>query len=444
MRQAETSLSKLIATAERALDFAKRAGASAAEVDIGTGQGLSVTVRMGAVETVEHQRDKGMGITVYFGHRKSSASTTDFSDQALSDAVQAACSMARHASADDCAGLIDPRYLARTVPDLDLCHPWEIAPESAIELVIRCEDAARRADPRITNADGTVLNTYGGAHVYGNSHGFAGGWEWTTHSLECAVIAEADGKMQRDGWYTSARDHTELQPGAAVGRYAAERTVARLGARKLATGNVPVIFEAPVAKSLAGHFISAISGGALYRKASFLLDSLGKRIFAEHVNIHERPHLPRGPGSAPFDDDGMATRERLLVGEGVLNGYLLSAYSARKLGLDPTGNAGGAHNVIIEPGACDLDGLIKLMHRGVLITDLIGFGVNNVTGDYSRGAAGFWIERGEIQYPVEEITIAGNLADMYQRIVQIGSDVDRRGNIQTGSILVETMTIAGH
>ena len=443
MNESQNNRSRLIATAIKTLEFARQSGASAAEVDIGTGQGLSVTVRLGEVETIEHQRDKGMGITVYLGNRKSSASTTDFSDQALRDTVQAAVAMARYAGADDCAGLIDSEYLARTVPDLDLCHPWDIAPETAIELAIACEDAARQTDSRIVNADGTVLNIYGGTHVYGNTHGFTGGWDWTSHSLECAVIAEQDGKMQRDGWYTSARDHAELQSGPAVGRYAAQRTVARLGARKLPTCNVPVIFEAPVAKGLLSAFLAAVSGGALYRKASFLLDRMGQQIFAGHINIREQPHIPKGPGSAPFDNDGMATRDRDLVSNGILNGYLLSAYSARKLGMAPTGNAGGVHNLILESGASDLDGLIRQMHRGLLITDMIGFGVNNVTGDYSRGAAGLWIEHGQIQYPVEEITVAGNLADMYRRIVQVGNDVDRRGNIQTGSILIENMMVAG-
>ena len=443
MRQPETNLNKLLATADKALGFARQAGATAAEVDIGIGQGLSVSVRLGVVETIEHQRDKGMGITVYLDHKKSSASTTDFSDQALLDTVQAAVAMAKHASSDDCAGLTEPEYLAKNVPDLDLCHPWDIAPEAAIKLAVACEDAARREDRRIVNTDGTALNTYSGTHVYGNSHGFTGGWDWTNHSLECAVIAEQDGKMQRDGWYTSARDQMELESGPAVGRYAAQRTVTRLGARKLPTCNVPVLFEAPVAKGLLSTFLAAIAGGALYRKASFLLDSLGRQVFAAHINIRERPHLPKGPGSAPFESDGMATRDRELVSNGILNGYLLSAYSARKLGMTPTGNAGGVHNLILEAGASDLDGLIRQMHRGLLITDMIGFGVNNVTGDYSRGAAGLWIEHGQIQYPVEEITVAGNLADMYRGIVQVGSDVDRRGNIQSGSILIENMMVAG-
>jgi len=443
MKSGESNLTKLVVTVEKALTFAKQAGASAAEVDIGTGQGLSVSVRLGEVETVQHQRDKGMGITVYLGNRRSSASTTDFGDQALRDTVQAAVAMARHASPDECAGLLEPEYLARSIPDLDLCHPWDLAPETAIALAIACEDAARQADRRIVNTDGTALNTYGGTHVYGNSHGFTGGWNWTSHSLDCAVIAEQDGKMQRDGWYTSARDHTDMQHGPALGLYAARRTIARLGARKVPTGNVPVIFEAPVAKGLLSALVTAISGGALYRKASFLLDSLGKQIFASHINIRELPHIPKGPGSAPFDNDGMATHNRELVGNGILKGYLLSAYSARKLGMTPTGNAGGVHNLILESGTEDLAGLIRQMHRGLLITDMIGFGINNVTGDYSRGASGMWIDNGEIQYPVEEITVAGNLIEIYKGIVQVGKDVDQRGNVQSGSILIDRMMVAG-
>jgi len=444
MAQSQKKKSELVMIAEKVLDFAKQAGASAAEVDIGTGQGLSVTVRLGDVETIEHQRDKGMGITVYLGKKKSSANTTDFSDKALLETVNAAYTMAKYANEDDCAGLIEPQYLARDVPDLNLSHPWDISPDAAIHLAIECEEAARQADSRITNADGTVLNTYGGTHVFGNSHGFCDGWEWTSHSLECAVIAEQDGKMQRDGWYSRCRDHQELQAVTDVGLTAAKRTVNRLGARKIPTCNVPVIFEAPVARGLLATFLSAISGSAQYRKASFLLDCLGKQVFATHINIKEQPHIPKGPGSAPFDDDGMATRTQDLVSNGILQSYLLSAYSARKLGMTPTGNAGGVHNLTIESGKHDLAGLIKLMNRGLLITDMIGFGVNNVTGDYSRGASGLWIENGEIQFPVEEVTVAGKLTDMYHQILEVGNDIDRRGNVQTGSILIENMMIAGN
>ena len=443
MDQAIDNRARLITTVEKVLASAKRQGASAAEVDIGTGQGLSVTVRNGEVETIEHQRDKGMGITVYFGGRKGSANTTDFSDQALDAAVQAACTIARNMGEDPCAGLIDPRYIAREVPDLDLCHPWDITPEQAIAITTECEAVALQTDKRIVNADGTSLHTYQGIHIYGNTHDFIDGWAWSNHSLQCVMIAAQDGNMQRDGWYTRARDREGLQDRLELGRYAAQRALDRLGARKLPTTSVPVIFEAPAARGLLSTFISAISGGALYRNSSFLLDSIGKKIFSDHITISEQPHIAGGPGSAPFDNDGMATRDRELVTAGVLNGYLLSAYSARKLGMQPTGNAGGVHNLIISHGDSSLQELIREMHKGLLITDTIGFGVNNVTGDYSKGVSGFWIENGEIKFPVEEITVAGNLKDMYRQVIQVGNDIDRRGNIQTGSILIENMMIAG-
>ncbi|MFQ5661481.1 MAG: metalloprotease PmbA [Gammaproteobacteria bacterium] len=433
----------LIGIIQRLLDIAKATGATAAEVDIGTGMGLSVTVRMGEVETIEHQRDKGLGLTVYIGAHKGSANTTDFSEQALNETVQAACSIAKNTGVDECAGLLDAQYLAQEIPDLDLSHPWDIPPERAIELAKSCEDEARKTDRRIKNSDGCVLNTYAGTHVYGNSHGFTGGWDWSSHTLDCSVIAEQGASMQRDGWYSKARDYHDMQAIDEIGRQAAARTVARLGARKLSTRHVPVIFEAPVATGLFSAFISAISGGALYRKASFLLDKLEQPVFADTIHIHEQPHLKKGLGSCPFDNDGMATRARDLVKDGILQGYVLSAYSARKLGMAPTGNAGGVHNLIVEPGKCDLDGLIKTMDTGLLITDMIGFGVNQVTGDYSRGASGVWIKGGAIQYPVEEITVAGNLARMYKHIIEVGNDVDRRGNIQTGSVLIEEMVVAG-
>jgi PmbA protein len=427
----------------RVLDLAGRRGAGAAEVDLGSGHGLSVTVRNGDVETIEHQRDKGLSVTVYLGRRKGSASTTDFGDTALAQTVEAACTIAGYASEDDCAGLLEPRYLAREIPDLDLSHPWEISPEEAIALARQCEAEAKRTDARITNSEGAVLGTYSGTHLYGNSHGFIGGWDWTSHSLDCNVIAGDGATMQRDGWYTKARDPLQLEDPRAVGRRAAERTVARLGARRLPTRKVPVIFEAPLAAGLFASFVTAISGAALYRKASFLQDSLGHAVFAPHLDIREEPHLRKALGSAPFDADGMATRPRDLVSAGTVMGYVLSAYSARKLGMEPTGNGGGVHNIIVGHGDLDLAGLIREMWTGLLVTDLIGFGINQVTGDYSRGASGFWVENGEIRRPVEEITIAGNLKDMYRGIMAVGSDVDRRGNFQTGSLLIDGMTVAG-
>jgi PmbA protein len=427
---------------QQVLDYARAEGATSAEADIGCGEGLSVTVRLGELEAIEHQRDKGLGITVYIDQRKGSASTTDFSEHAIRDSVNAACTIARNASADKYAGLIAAEYLATEVPDLDLHHPWEITPDEATELAIECETAARQTDSRIINADGTLVNSYSGKHAYGNSLGFIGGWDWSSHLLDCTVIADENG-MQRDGWYSKTRNANDLEDAKAVGKKAAQRTVARLGARKLTTRQTPVIFEASVAASLFSAFIGAISGGALYRKASFMLDKINQQIFSDHIHIHENPFVPGAMGSAAFDSDGMATRAHDIVRDGILKSYVLSAYSARKLELPPTGNAGGVHNLFIEPGSQDLNALISSMHKGLLVTDMIGFGVNQMTGDYSRGASGFWVENGEIQYPVEEITVAGNLLDMYMQIISIGNDVDARRNIRTGSVLIENMTVAG-
>ena len=428
---------------DKALSRSRALGANSAEADISTGGGLSVNVRMGQVETIEHQRDKSLGITVYMGKRKGSASTTDFSAKAVEATVNAACTIAGNASEDDCAGLIDPEFLAKQVPDLDLCHRWDISPQEAIELAIECEDAARQTDQRLTNSDGALVSTYTGSHLYGNTNHFVNGWDWSSHNIDCAVIAEENGKMQRDGWYTKARDQRDLDNVKTVGEEAARRTLARLSARKISTRSAPVIFEAPVARGLFSALTTAISGGALYRRASFLLDKLGEQVFAPQVQIEEQPHLLKQLGSAPFDNDGMATGRKQLIRDGVLESYVLSAYSARKLGLPPTGNAGGVHNLMVQVSEQDLEALIRQMDTGLLITDMIGFGVNQITGDYSRGASGFWIERGELQYPVEEVTVAANLADMFKQIVGISNDVDNRGNIKTGSVLIENMTIAG-
>ena len=428
---------------QQVLDEALKQGATAAEADISTGTGFAVTVRWGEVEKIEHERDKGLSVTVYMGNRKGSASTSDFSEHSMVETIKAACDIARYTSEDNAAGLVDATLMATEIPDLDLHHPWSITPEQAIELATHCEDVAREFDPRINNSDGAMVNTYTGTHAYGNTNGFAGGWKWSSHTIDCTMIAEHAGAMQRDGWYSKVRDYNDLQTFNIIGEEAARRTVGKLGARKLSTRNVPVIFEAPVASGLFSAFITAISGGSLYRRASFLLDKLGEQVFSKHIYIYEQPHLKKALGSAPFDNDGVATHPRDIVKDGVLQGYVLSGYSARKLGLQTTGNAGGVHNLIIEPGKKSLDDLIKQMNTGLLITDMIGFGVNQVTGDYSRGASGFWIENGEIQYPVEEITVAGNLKDMYQHIIDIGNDVDPRGNILTGSVLIDNMTVAG-
>nr|VFK26363.1 MAG: PmbA protein [Candidatus Kentron sp. MB] len=423
---------------------ATRQGASSAETGIASGSGLSVSVRLGEVETIEHIRDQGLGVTIYFGQKKGSASTTDFNRKAIKETVEAACTIARYTSNDDCAGLADPERMATKFPHLNLYHPWELEPETAISIATTSENAAREFDNRITNSEGASVNWHEGTHVYGNTHGFLGVHSGTRHSIDCTVIAGSGAGMQRDGWYTSARDPADLEDAKNVGIKAAQKAIARLDARRIATQTIPVIFQAEIATGLFGHFLSAISGGALYRKSSFLLDHLGKQIFPEFIRIHERPHLPKAPGSTAFDNEGVATKPRDVVTDGILQGYLLGSYSARKLGMETTGNAGGAHNLTIEPNAQNLTALLKEMGTGLLVTELMGSGVNIVTGDYSRGAAGFWIQGGEIQFPVQEITIAGNLRDIFLGMRRIGNDTEKRGNIQTGSVLIEKMTIAGN
>ncbi len=440
----EAQLRELVASV---LAEARRCGASAAEATVDLSQGLSVTVRLAEVETVEHTRDKGIGVTVYFGKRRGSASSTDLSPAALAETVRAACAIARYTAEDEAAGLAEPEHLARDIPDLDLYHPWPISVEEAIVLARACEEAARAHDARITNSEGATVSSHEGLTVYGNTHGFLGGYAATRHSLSVSVIGQDAAGMQRDYWYTVARAPGDLESPEALGRRAAERTVRRLSSRKLSTRQCPVVYEAPVAASLLSHFVGAVRGSSLYRRASFLLDHLGKAVFAPFVRLHEQPHLPRALGSAPFDHEGVATRPRDLVRDGMLVGYVLDSYSARKLGMTTTGNAGGVHNLTLHPGpvgqTTDLAGLLKEMGTGLLVTELIGFGVNTVTGDYSRGAAGFWVEGGEIAYPVEEITVAGNLKDMFRAFVAAGADLDTRGNIRTGSILIEGMTVAG-
>jgi len=429
--------------ARQVLAEARDRGASTAEAGVSFGAGLSVSVRMGEVETLEFNRDRSLGVTVYFGQRKGSANTSDWSPTAVRETVAAACSIARYTSEDDCAGLADAALMARDIPDLDLCHPWDLGAEAAIELARECEAAARELDARIVNSEGASVASHRGITAYANSHGFAGGYEGTRHSVSCAVVGQEGGSMQRDYWYSIAREPSALEAVEAVGRRAAERTVRRLNGRRVATGRVPVVFAPEVASGLLGSFVNAIRGGKLYRKASFLVDSLGQQLFPDFVHIQEQPHLLRALGSAPFDGDGVATGTRDLVRGGVLQGYVLDAYSARKLGMESTGNAGGVHNLVIEPGQKDLDALLRDMGCGLLVTELMGQGINYVTGDYSRGAAGFWVEGGEIQYPVEEITVAGNLRDMFMNLVAVGSDVDTRGNIRTGSLLLEGLTVAG-
>ena len=429
--------------AEDVLRHARDKGATACEVDVSEGFGQSVGVRCDEVETIEFNRDKGIGISIYAGQRKGYASTSDFSPQALRETVEAALDIARFTAADDCAGLADAELLARDCPDLDLYHPWALTVEDAIETARRCEQAAFDASPLVSNSEGASVSTQEAQFVSANSLGFMGGYPTSRHYISCSVIAGEQDAMQRDDWFTTRRCAAELDDPVLVGRTAAERAVARLGGRKVRTGEYPVLFEASLAGGLLGSLVHAASGGALYRKSSFLIDHLGKRVMPDFVHIAERPHIPRGLGSASFDSDGVATHDRDVVVDGILQGYFLSVYTARKLGMQTTGNAGGSHNLVIRPGDLDRAGLLARMGRGLLVTELLGHGINYVTGDYSRGAAGFWVENGSIDHPVEEITIAGNLKDMLAGIVAVGNDVLVRGSKQTGSILVERMTVAG-
>ena len=438
------SREQLADLARQALEYARDFGASAADTEISEAQGQTVAVRKGEIETIEYNRDKGMGVTVYLGRRKGHASTSDLTPAAIKATVEKAATIARYTAEDEAAGLADAAWLAQEQPDLDLYHPWDIGVDEAAERARACEAAAFVVDKRIENSEGASLSTHSSHFVYANTLGFLGGYASSRHSLSVAVIGAEKGLMQRDYWYTTARRADELEAAEKVGRIAGERTVRRLSGRKLTTRQCPVIFEAPIAGGLIGSFVGAVSGGNLYRRSSFLLDSLGKEIFAPHVQLREDPFIPRGLGSSPFDSEGVRVAARDVVKDGVVQGYFLSTYSARKLGMQSTGNAGGNHNLLLQPGDKDLAGLLREMGSGLLVTELLGHGANMVTGDYSRGAAGYWVEGGEIQYPVEEITIAGNLKDMFRNIVAIGTDVDRRGSRQTGSVLVGHMTVAGN
>jgi len=441
--QPQEQINELKNLVQHLLDEATRQGATAAEAGLSQENGLSVSVRLGDVETIEHHCDQGLGITVFFGQRKGSSSTTDLSPEAIKETVSAACSIARYTSEDEFAGLPDKALLQTQFPDLDLYHPWEVSAELAIALAIECEDAARSYHAEISNSEGASVNTHQGIRVLGNTIGFLQGYASTRHSLSCSVLAQRGDSMQRDYWYTVARNAGLLEAASSVGLKAGERTVRRLDARSLSTRQCPVLYSAEIAGSLLGSFIGAISGGNLYRKSSFLLDALGTHIFPDFVHIHEQPYLVGALGSAAYDSEGVATQARDLVSGGVLQGYVLGTYSAKKLGLQSTGNSGGVHNLTITPGEHNFNAMLKQLNTGLLVTELMGQGVNMVTGDYSRGAAGFWVENGEIQYPVEEITIAGNLKDMFKHIIAIGNDVDYRGNVRTGSILVGKMSIAG-
>lgn len=438
--------------AQDVLRFAKNVGAADAAVEISEGQGLSVSVRKGKIETIEQNKDKGIGVTVYLGEerhfRRGNASTSDFSQQSLKDTVQAAYNIARFTAEDDCAGLPDGDTLEMAPRDLRLCHPWLISTEEAVELAQRCEAAAFAVDKRVTNSEGASVYAQQSHFLSANSRGFMGGYPYSRHTISVAPIAGKGANMQRDDWYSSMRDPNKLARPEDIGRYAAERALARLNARKLETRRCPVLFEAPLAAGLLGSFVQAVSGGALYRKSTFLLDSLGKRIFAPHIGIVEDPHVIGAVGSSPFDEEGVKTHRRDVVREGVVQGYFLSTYSARKLGMKTTGNAGGSHNLSLVSSLTapddDFKAMLKKLDTGLLVTELMGQGVNYVTGDYSRGASGFWVEKGVIQYPVEEITIAGNMKNMFQQIVAVGADTLIRGTKKTGSVLIESMTVAGN
>ena len=427
----------------RIIEEARRQGASASEVSVSMEQGLSTTVRQREVETVEFNRDQGFGITLYLGQAKGSASTTGSGDDAIRETVAAALAIARHASQDEFAGLADAGLMAGELPDLDLYHPWAIAPEQAIDIAIQCEAAAFDTDPRIRNADGTSLNTHQGCRAYGNSNGFIGAYASTRHSLSCVMIAEADGQMQRDYHYDVSRVAGSLSDPVSIGLRAGERAVRRLGARPVPTCEVPVLFAADLATGLFGHFLAAISGSNLYRNASFLEGALGQTLFPEWLSLDERPHLPRGLASSSYDGDGLATYAKPFVEGGQLVSYVLGTYSGRKLGMPSTANAGGVHNLFVTHGDEDQAALIRRMGRGLLVTELMGQGLNLVTGDYSRGAGGYWVENGEIQFPVQEVTIAGNLRDMFRQIAAVGCDTETRSSIHTGSVLIERMTVAG-
>ncbi len=446
----DRSLSELDRLAELAEDVIRRAraaGASQAEVAASIDTGLNVNVRLGEVETVEHTRDRGFGLTVYFGQRKGSASTADLHPDSIQATLEQACAIARYTEEDPAAGLADAARMATAFPDLDLWHPWNIDTAQAIALGVAIEDAGR-AHAGISNSDGASVQAGQSLAVYANSHGFVGRERGTRHALSLALIAGDEDGMQRDYWYDSVRAAGDFMSARALGDKAAERTLARLGARGLSTRQCPVLFVPELARGLVGHLLGAVSGGALYRRASFLLDHAGKAIMPGWLNIDERPHLPRGQGSGNFDAEGVAAVDSALVEGGVLTRYVLGSYSARKLGLESTGNAGGVHNLIVEPGATDgersdFDGMLQRLGTGLLVTEVMGQGVSIVTGDYSRGAAGFWVENGRIAYPVEGITIAANLREMFAGIVAVGADVDPRSHILTGSILLDRMTVAG-
>jgi PmbA protein len=438
-------ISELKQTVAAALEQARAAGTSHAEADASLQRGLTVTVRLGEVETIEYHRDRGLSVTVYVGKAKGSASTADLRAEAVRETVDKATAIARHTAADECAGLADPESLAKEIPDLDLFHPWDVTPEEAVKLAHDCEAAGLACDARLRNSEGATVTTHSGVRVYGNSHGFLQGYPSTSHSISCALVAQDGDDMQRDYWYTVARRAQALEDGAAIGRTAAQRALRRLGARQLTTRRAPVLYAPELARGLFGHFVGAIRGSSQYRRTSFLLEAAGKPVFPDFLQIAERPHLPQALASSPFDAEGVTTRDRDLVRDGVLTGYVLGSYSARRLGLTTTGNAGGIHNLLVSANGPErsFEQMLRQMGEGLLVTELMGPGVNGVTGDYSRGASGFWVEGGAIAFPVHEVTIASNLREIFRGIVAVGNDVDTHGAIRTGSVLIDAMTIAG-
>ena len=438
--QDQNSLQTIV---QKLIDEAVRQGADQAEAAANHDIGISATARLGDVENLEYTNDRGVGVTVYVDSCKGNASTSDFSDNALVEAVTKAMTFAKHTAPDEHAGLAEADRMATDIPDLKLAHDWDLQSRDAIDLAIECEDAARAYDKRISNSEGATVSSSGGSRAYGNTHGFLASFPRSSHSISCMVVAGSDGDMQRDYYYSASRDPSLLESPQAIGESAAARTVSRLGAQKMKTTQAPVVFSAELARGFIGHAIGAVAGGAQYRKSTFLLDAAGEKLFPEFVQIHERPHIAGAMASAPYDTEGVATVDRDLVVDGVLQGYILGSYSARRLGLQSTGNAGGAHNLLVAGNVQDQQQLLTQMGTGLLVHELIGQGVNSVTGDYSRGAVGFWVENGEIAYPVHEITIAGNLRDLYLRISGIGKDQDIRGGIRCGSLLVDNMAIAG-
>ncbi len=427
------------------LEMANAGGPAEVEIGASAGEGFSISVRGGAAETVEYERDKSLAVTIYLDGQKGSATTSDFSSKALAETVAAARRIAEHGESDPYAGLVEHKFLATAVPDLDLDHPWDMDANAAIKLAIDCERAALDFDSRVNQSDGASINRYRGTRAYANSHGFHAAYRGTRHGISQVMIgSDESGAMQRGYWFANGRDAAQFEAVESIGLRAAERTAAKIGARKIATTEMPVLFEPRLAAGLIGHLLGAISGGAQYRKASFLLDALGEAVLPAQLDLVERPHIHGATASAPFDGDGVATFDKTIVEGGRLASYILSGYSARRLGLEPTGNAGGTHNLLLTPGTRSFEEIIASLDRALLVTDLMGFGVNAVTGDYSRGASGFLVENGEIAYPVEEITIAGNLKDILLGIVEVGADVDNSLSLRTGSILVDRLAIAGN